>query len=71
LNANPPSLCVVEERNLTVETRGFATVRSGFSTSSFDFGGDEVEEVEDVDSIEAVEEPGRGAIGTATSTVLL
>lgn len=49
------------------ESRGL--VRAG--TRSFDFGGDEEDEDDVVDTGEVVEEPGRGAIGTATSTVLL
>jgi hypothetical protein len=56
---------------LTVETRDLAAVRCCFLKSSFDLGGDEVEEGEVVDVIEAVEGSGRGAIGIATSTVLL
>ena len=57
---------------MTVDVRGFAGTLLGglLFTSSVDFGGDEEDE-EDVDIIEAVEVPGRGAIGIATSTVLL
>ena len=52
---------------LTDATLGFCGLRGGLLTSSFDFGGDEEAEEEDGDTTE----PGRGAIGIATSTVLL
>jgi hypothetical protein len=59
---------------LTVGPRGLGSVRGGLLTSSCDLGGD-VEEAEedggDVDIVELVEGPGQGAIGIATSTVLL
>jgi hypothetical protein len=60
--------------NLTVGPRGLASVRDGLLINSCGLGGDEevVEEDEvDVDIVEVVEVRGRGAIGIATSTVLL
>jgi hypothetical protein len=56
---------------LTVEIRSFGILRGGILTSSFDFSGDEEEDEEDFNIIEAIWEHGRGAIGIATSTVLL
>jgi hypothetical protein len=55
-----------------VGIRGFAgTLRRGcLLASSAEFGGED-EEDEEVDIMVAVEEPGRGAIGIAASTVLL
>jgi hypothetical protein len=70
LNASPPGLYVVGDRNATVKTRAFIRTDGGFVTR-FDFGGDEEDEDDVVGAREAVEEPGRGAIGIATSPVLL
>jgi len=70
LNASPPGLYVVGDRNATVKTRAFIRTDGSFVTR-FDFGGDEEDEDDVVGAREAVEEPGRGAIGIATSPVLL
>ncbi len=57
---------------MTVEPRGLDTVRGGFLTSAFDFGGDDEEAADDDgDIVTVIAESGRGAIGIATSTVLL